>query len=68
MAKWCSITSLGTPGISDGVQENMSEFAHGKVTSTLSYLGESPAPMVMKFSQPPAWSGTFFVAERSWVN
>jgi hypothetical protein len=46
----------------------MSEFACRKVTSALSYLGESPAPMVMKFSQPPAWSGTFFVAERSWVN
>jgi hypothetical protein len=24
--------------------------------------------MVMNFSQPPAWSGTFFVAKRSWVN
>jgi hypothetical protein len=36
--------------------------------SALSYLGESPAPMVTKFSQPPARSGTFFVAERSWVN
>jgi hypothetical protein len=46
----------------------MSEFARRKVTSALSYLGESPAPMVTKFSQPPAWSGTFFVAERSWVN
>jgi hypothetical protein len=68
MAKWCSITSLGTPGISDGVQENMSEFARRKVTSVLFYLGESPAPMVTKFSQPPAWSGTFFLAERSWVN
>jgi hypothetical protein len=45
----------------------MSEFARRKVMSALSYLGESPAPMVMKFSQPPAWSGTFFVAERSWV-
>jgi hypothetical protein len=54
MAKWCSITSLGMLGISDGVQENMSEFAHRKVMSALSYLGESPAPMVMKFSQPPA--------------
>jgi hypothetical protein len=68
MAKWCSITSLGTPGIFDGVQVNMSEFARRKVTSALSYLGESPAPMVTKFLQPPAWSGTFFVAERSWVN
>jgi hypothetical protein len=56
------------PGISDGVQANMSEFARRKVTSALSYLGESPAPMVMKFLRPPAWSGTFFVAERSWVN
>jgi hypothetical protein len=46
----------------------MSEFARRKVTSTLSYLGESPAPMVMKFSQPPACSGIFLVAECSWVN
>jgi hypothetical protein len=45
---------MGTPGISDGVQANMSEFARRKVTSALSYLGESPAPMVMKFSQLPA--------------
>jgi hypothetical protein len=46
----------------------MSEFARRKVTSVLSYLGEIPAPMVTRFSQPPAWSGTFFVVERSWVN
>jgi hypothetical protein len=46
----------------------MSEFARRKVMSALSYLGESPAPMVTKFSHPLAWSGTFFVAERSWVN
>jgi hypothetical protein len=46
----------------------MSEFAREKVTSALSYLGESPALMVTKFSQLPAWSRTFFVAERSWVN
>jgi hypothetical protein len=46
----------------------MSEFACRKVTSALSYLGESPAPMVMKFSQPLACSGIFLVAERSWVN
>jgi hypothetical protein len=54
MAKWCSITSLGTPGISDDVQANMSQFARSKVTSMFSYLGESPAPMVMKFSQRQA--------------
>jgi hypothetical protein len=46
----------------------MSEFARRKVMSALSYLGESPAPMVMKFLQPLAYSGTFLVAERSWVN
>jgi hypothetical protein len=46
----------------------MSEFARRKVMSTLSYLGESPAPMVTKFLQPTACSGTFLVAERSWVN
>jgi hypothetical protein len=46
----------------------MSEFAHRKVTSALSYLGESPAPMVMKFLQPPAYSEAFLVAKRSWVN
>jgi hypothetical protein len=40
--------------ISDGVQANMSEFARWKVTSVLSYLGESPAPTVTKFWQPPA--------------
>jgi hypothetical protein len=65
MAKWCSITSLGTPRISDGVQVNMSEFARRKVTSALYYLGESPTPMVRKFSQPPAFKGTFLVAECS---
>jgi hypothetical protein len=46
----------------------MSEFSRRKVTSALSYLGESPAPMVMKFSQPPACRGTFLVAEHSWVH
>jgi hypothetical protein len=46
----------------------MSKFAHRKVMSALSYLGESPAPMVTKFLQAPAYSRTFLVAERSWVN
>jgi hypothetical protein len=43
----------------------MSEFARRKVTSVLSYLGEILASMVRKFSQPPAFKGNFFVAERS---
>jgi hypothetical protein len=46
----------------------MSKVARREVKSALSYLGESPAPMVRKFSQPPAFKGTFFVAKRSWVN
>jgi hypothetical protein len=65
---WCSITSLGTPGISEDVQANMSEFAHRKVTSALSYLGESPTPMVRKSMQSPAFSGIFLVVDCSWVN
>jgi hypothetical protein len=57
--------SLGTPGISNGVQANMLEFVRRKVMSALSYLGESPALMVRKSPQPPAFSGIFLVAERS---
>ena len=45
-AKWCLITSLGTPDISAGVHANMSEFALRKATSALSYLGGKLAPMV----------------------
>ena len=65
-AKWCSITSLGTPDISDGVHANMSEFALRKATSALSYLGGKPAPMVTLAPEPSApeplvLSDTFFV-------
>ena len=52
--KWCSITSLGTPDISDGVHANMSEFARRKVTSALSYLGGKTAPMLTLAPEPPA--------------
>src|SRR5438132_9940246 len=37
----CSITSHGTPGMSEGFQAKMSWFARRKVTSTLSYLESS---------------------------
>jgi hypothetical protein len=43
----------------------MSPFAHRKVMSVLSYLGERPAPMVRKALQPLAFNGIFFVVERS---
>ena len=61
-AKWCSITSLGTPDISDGVHENMSEFALRKATSALSYLGGKLAPMVTLAPKPLASRDTCFVA------
>ena len=64
-AKWCSITSLGTLDISDGVQANMSEFALRKATSALSYLIGKPVPMVTLAPEPLASSGTFFVAALS---
>src|SRR6266540_1885398 len=43
-AKWCSITSLGTLGMSDGCHANTSAFARRKVMSTSSYLGSSDQP------------------------
>ena len=46
-AKWCSITSLGTPGMSDGCHANTSAFARRKATSTSSYLGSSDPPIFM---------------------
>ena len=59
-AKWCSITSLGTPDISDGVHANMSEFALRKATSALSYLSVRRAPMVMD-RLPSLVNATFLV-------
>src|SRR5680860_634690 len=61
-AKWCSITSLGTPDMSDGVHANMSEFALRKATSALSYLGDKLAPMVTLAPEPFASRDTCFVA------
>src|SRR5215216_3905446 len=46
IARWCLITSLGTPGMSDGCQANISTFARRKATSVLSYLSSSVALMV----------------------
>ena len=45
-ARWCSITSLGTPGMSDACHVNTSTFARRKVTSGPSYLLPRVEPMV----------------------
>jgi len=39
MSKECSTTSLGMPGMSDGLHANTSVFARRKLTSTAFYLG-----------------------------
>src|SRR3954471_3842102 len=62
MARWCSITSLGTSGMSDGCQANTSTFARRKVTSALSYLGSRVALMVKVPPVPSSLAGTFLVA------
>src|SRR3954466_11544040 len=62
MARWCSITFLGTPGMSHGCQANTSTFARRKVTSALSYLGSRVALMVKVPPVPSSLAGTFLVA------
>src|SRR6266511_1375280 len=59
-ARWCSITSLGTPGISDGCQANTSTFSRRKATSTLSYLSSRAALIVKVPSTPASPARTFF--------
>src|SRR3954465_14256540 len=61
-ARWCSITFLGTPGMSDGCQANTSTFARRKAMSALSYLGSRVALMVKVPPVPSSWAGTFLVA------
>src|SRR6266536_5566948 len=60
IARWCSITSLGTPGISDGCQANTSTFARRKATSALSYLSLREALIVKVPSTPASPAETFF--------
>src|SRR5215216_1521088 len=58
--RWCSITSLGTLGISDGCQENTLIFARRKAMSALSYLSSRVALIVKVPSMPASPAGTFF--------
>src|SRR3990170_4666385 len=62
MARWCSITSLGTPGMSDGCHANTSTFAHRKAMSALSYLLSREALTVKVPPVPSSFADTFLVA------
>src|SRR6187399_177480 len=62
MARWCSITFLGTPGMSDGCHANTLTFARRKATSALSYLGSSVALMVKVPPVPSSLADTFLVS------
>ena len=58
----CSITFLGTPGMSDGCHANTSMFARRKATSALSYLGSRVALMVKVPPVPSSLADTFLVS------
>jgi hypothetical protein len=52
----CSISSLGTPGISTGFHTNMSQLALRKLTSALSYLSPKPPPIKAVLDGSPSCS------------
>src|SRR3990170_4306160 len=62
IARWCSITSLGTPGMSDACHANTSTFAHRKVTSALSYLLLRVELMVKAPPMPSSLTDTLLVS------
>jgi O-acetyl-ADP-ribose deacetylase (regulator of RNase III) len=49
-SKECSASSMGTPGISDGVHANMSALSRRKLVSASSYLSPRLSPMTTVFS------------------
>ena len=62
ISKECSATSLGMPGMSEGLHANMSAFARRKSMSTTSYLGLRSALIISTLSSEPLGSsGIFFV-------
>src|SRR3990170_7410752 len=61
-ARWCSITFLGTPGMSDGCHANTSTFARRKVMSVLSYLLSRVELMVKAPPVPSSLTDTFLVS------
>src|SRR3989337_1723101 len=62
MARWCSITFLGTPGMSDGCHANTSTFNRRKAMSVLSYLLLRAKLMVKVLPVPSSLASTFLVA------
>jgi hypothetical protein len=46
MSSECSATSLGMPGMSEGLHAKISAFVRRKLTSTASYLGSSSEPIL----------------------
>jgi hypothetical protein len=52
----CSISSLGTPGISASFHMNMSRLARRKLTSMISYFSPNPAPMTAVLDESPSWN------------
>jgi hypothetical protein len=49
----CSATSLGMPGMSEGIQAKISLLMRWKSTSVSSYLGVSVEPTLNFFSPDP---------------
>ena len=66
ISKECSATSLGMPGMSEGLHANISAFARRKSTSTASYLGSRSALIVSTLpSELLGSSGIFLVPSAS---
>ena len=63
--RWCSASSLGTPGMSEGFHAKMSRFSWRNSMSALSYLSDNPAP-VMNCWVSPGTKSTFFVSSANW--
>src|SRR3989337_2344967 len=61
-ARWCSITSRGTPRMSDTCHANTLTFACRKVTSALSYLLSRVELMVKAPPVPSSLTATFLVS------
>jgi hypothetical protein len=56
MSSECSATSLGMPGMSEGLHAKILAFARRKLTSTASYLGLSSEPILTFLLASLLWS------------
>jgi hypothetical protein len=56
MSSECSVTSLGMPGMSEGLHAKMLAFARRKSMSTTSYLGSSSEPIRICLEASPLGS------------